>query len=150
MSTTLTVRLMRLPGNDDLNLPVRMTEDSAGFDLPAAVTASLTLQPGQIALVPCGFALAIPKGYEGQVRPRSGLSSKHGVTLVNSPGTIDSDYRGQVFCPLINHGPATFTIERNMRIAQLLVLPVPAVRLIEVDSLDETDRGAGGFGHTGH
>jgi dUTP pyrophosphatase len=127
-----------------------MTEDSAGFDLPAAVAEPVTLQPGDIRLIPCGFALAIPKGYEGQVRPRSGLSSKHGITLVNTPGTIDSDYRGEVHVPLINLGKAPFTVERNTRIAQLLILPIPPVRLIEVDELDETSRGSGGFGHTGH
>jgi dUTP pyrophosphatase len=127
-----------------------MTEDSAGFDLPAAVAEPVTLNPGDIRLIPCGFALAIPKGYEGQVRPRSGLSSKHGITLVNTPGTIDSDYRGEVHVPLINLGKAPFTVDRNTRIAQLLILPIPPVRLIEVDDLDETSRGSGGFGHTGH
>ncbi len=105
---------------------------------------------GQIKLVPCGFAMAIPEGYEAQVRPRSGLASKHGITLINSPGTIDADYRGEVFAPLINHGPADFVIERGMRIAQMLVLPVPSVEVVEVESLDDTARGAGGFGHTGH
>lgn len=150
MSTPVTVQLKRLPHGADLNLPIRMTEDSAGFDLPAAVKEPVTLQPGEIRLIPCGFALAIPKGYEGQVRPRSGLSSKHGITLVNTPGTIDSDYRGEVHVPLINLGKHPFTVERNTRIAQLLILPVPAVRLIEVETLDETTRGAGGFGHTGH
>jgi dUTP pyrophosphatase len=127
-----------------------MTEQSAGFDIPAAVPGPLVLQPGEIHLVPCGFAIAIPPGYEGQVRPRSGLSSRHGITLVNTPGTIDSDYRGEIHVPLINLGQAPFTVERGMRIAQMLILPVPPVRWIEVDSLDETDRGAGGFGHTGH
>jgi dUTP pyrophosphatase len=148
--TVLTVLLKRLPNNSDLNLPIRMTEDSAGFDLPAAVITPVILQPGEIRLIPCGFALAIPKGFEGQIRPRSGLSSKHGITLINSPGTIDSDYRGEIHCPVINLGKNPFTVERNMRIAQMLILPVPSVRLIEVDSLDETSRGAGGFGHTGH
>jgi dUTP pyrophosphatase len=150
MSTPITVQLKRLPHGRDLTLPIRMTEDSAGLDLPAAVAEPVTLNPGDIRLIPCGFALAIPKGYEGQVRPRSGLSSKHGITLVNTPGTIDSDYRGEVHVPLINLGKAPFTLERNIRIAQLLILPVPAVRLIEVDELDETSRGSGGFGHTGH
>jgi dUTP pyrophosphatase len=145
----ITVQLKRLAGNADLVLPVRMTEDSAGFDLPAAVKESVVMQPGEIRVVPCGFALAIPKGYEGQVRPRSGLSSKHGVTLINSPGTIDADYRGEICVPLVNHGKAPFTVERGMRVAQLLILPVPAVRLVEVDELESTDRGAGGFGHTG-
>ncbi len=142
--------MRRLPNGVELALPVRMTEQSAGFDLPAAVANAVVLLPGEIRVVPCGFAIAIPPGYEGQVRPRSGLSSQHGITLVNTPGTIDSDYRGEIQVPLINLGPAAFTVERGMRIAQMLILPVPPVRWIEVDTLDETDRGAGGFGHTGH
>jgi dUTP pyrophosphatase len=127
-----------------------MTEHSAGFDLPAAVTQPTLLQPGQILLVPCGFAMAIPHGYEAQVRPRSGLASRFGVTLVNSPGTIDSDYRGEVKVPLINLGKEPFTIERGTRIAQMLIQRVPAVKIVEVDDLDATRRGKGGFGHTGH
>jgi dUTP pyrophosphatase len=126
-----------------------MTGQSAGFDLAAAVAEPVVLQPGEIRLIPCGFAMALPAGYEAQVRPRSGLSSRHGVTLVNSPGTIDADYRGEVRVPLINHGKAPFTIERGMRIAQMVVMPVPPVELVEVDELDETSRGQGGFGHTG-
>jgi dUTP pyrophosphatase len=139
-----------LPTGLGLALPTRMTEQSAGFDLPAAVAESVILQPGDIRLIPCGFAMAIPPGYEAQVRPRSGLATKHGITMVNTPGTIDSDYRGEVHVPLINLGRAAFTVERGMRIAQMLVLPVPAVAMIEVDDLDETSRGTGGFGHTGH
>jgi dUTP pyrophosphatase len=127
-----------------------MTEHAAGFDLAAAVPSPLVLKPGDIKLVPCGFSMAVPHGYEAQVRPRSGLSSKHGVTMINAPGTIDSDYRGEVHVPLINHGRLPFTIERGMRIAQMLILPVPAVEIIEVEELDETRRGKGGFGHTGH
>lgn len=150
LAEAVTVRLKRLASGKDLALPVRMTEDAAGFDLPAAVAGPVTLRPGDIVLIPCGFAMAIPKGYEGQVRPRSGLSSKHGIAPVNSPGTIDSDYRGEVHVPLINLGRADFTVERGMRIAQMLVLPVPPVKLIEVSELDDTARGAGGFGHTGH
>ncbi len=150
MQSPITVKMLRLPHGADLALPVRMTEQSAGFDIPAAIADPLVLQPGEIRVIPCGFRLAIPPGYEGQVRPRSGLSSRHGITLVNTPGTIDSDYRGEIHVPLINLGPAPFTVERGMRIAQMLILPVPSVRWIEVDSLDDTDRGAGGFGHTGH
>lgn len=131
-------------------LPRRMTEHAAGFDLCAAISAPLTLEPGSIALIPCGFAMAVPPGYEAQVRPRSGLSSRHGITMINAPGTIDADYRGEVQVPLINHGRQAFVIERGMRIAQMLILPVPQVELTEVDSLDDTARGAGGFGHTGH
>jgi len=127
-----------------------MTEDAAGFDVAAAVLEPVVLQPGEIRLIPCGFAMAIPKGYEAQIRPRSGLASKFGITMVNAPGTIDSDYRGQVQVPLINLGRQPFTVERGMRIAQMLIVPVPQVNLLEVDELDETDCGHGGFGHTGH
>ncbi|HEX8911660.1 MAG TPA: dUTP diphosphatase [Humisphaera sp.] len=146
----ITVFLKRLPGAEDLPLPVRMTDEAAGLDLRAAVPSPVTLNPGDISVVPCGFAMAIPKGYEAQVRPRSGLASRHGVTLVNSPGTIDSDYRGEVMVPLVNHGRQPFVVDRGMRVAQMLVLPVPPVRLVEVDELDDTGRGTGGFGHTGH
>jgi dUTP pyrophosphatase len=145
----ITVRIKRAPGAADVPLPARMTAHAAGLDLAAAVPGPLVLQPGDIAVVPCGFSMAVPPGYEAQVRPRSGLSSRHGITMVNSPGTIDSDYRGEVMVPLINLGKAPFTVERGMRIAQMLVLPVPRVEIVEVDELDDTDRGAGGFGHTG-
>lgn len=149
MSGPIIVKIKRLPHSAGMPLPVRMTEHAAGFDLAAAVSDPVTLNPGDIHLVPCGFAMAIPPGYEAQVRPRSGLSSRHGVTLVNSPGTIDADYRGEVMVPLINLGRAPFVVERAMRIAQLLVLPVPPVQLVETDDLDDTPRGTGGFGHTG-
>jgi len=127
-----------------------MSAEAAGFDLPAAVTEPVVIQPGEIRLIPCGFAMAVPPGYEAQVRPRSGLASKFGITLINTPGTIDSDYRGEVHVPVINLGKAPFTVERGTRIAQMLIAPVPSVKMIEVDELDETSRGAGGFGHTGH
>jgi len=143
----ITVQIKRLRPN--FLLPTRMTAQAAGFDLAAAVSAPTKIEPGQIELIPCGFAMAIPSGYEAQVRPRSGLASKHGITLINSPGTIDSDYRGEVHVPLINHGKEPFTIEPNMRIAQMLILPVPQVQMTEVEELDETARGLGGFGHTG-
>ena len=146
----ITVRIKRSANSGDLPLPTKMTEHAAGFDLAAALPAAITLAPGEIKLVPCGFSMAIPHGYEAQIRPRSGLASKHGVTLINSPGTIDSDYRGEVQAPVINLGRQPFGIERGMRIAQMLILPVPAVRLVEVEHLDETSRGEGGFGHTGH
>jgi dUTP pyrophosphatase len=133
-----------------VSLPTRMTEHAAGFDLCAAVVKPAQIRPGAIRLIPCGFAMALPQGYEAQVRPRSGLASKFGITLVNSPGTIDSDYRGEVKVPLINLGRQPFTVERGMRIAQMLILPVPKVKLVEVEELDETRRGKGGFGHTGH
>jgi dUTP pyrophosphatase len=145
----ITVKIKRAPGAADLPLPVRMTAQSAGFDLPARVEQPVTLSPGEIRLIPCGFHMALPPGYEAQVRPRSGLASRHGVTLVNSPGTIDADYRGEVAVPLINLGREPFVVERGMRIAQMIVLPVPPVQWIEVDDLGETSRGQGGFGHTG-
>ena len=150
MPRPITVKIKRLADGEGLPMPVRMTEHAAGFDLHAAVSGPVTLSPGEIRLVPCGFAMAIPAGYEAQVRPRSGLASRHGITMVNTPGTIDADYRGEVQVPLINLGKADFTVERGMRIAQMLILPVPPVKLVEVDDLDSTPRGAGGFGHTGH
>ena len=150
MNSPITVKIKRAPGAADVPLPIRMTADSAGFDLPAAVTQPVTLAPGERRLIPCGFYMALPPGYEAQVRPRSGLASKHGITLVNSPGTIDADYRGEVCVPLINLGDQPFVVERGMRIAQMIVLPVPPVQFVEVDELDETSRGGGGFGHTGH
>ena len=146
----ITVKVRRLASGDGLPLPTRMTNGSAGFDLAAAVAEAVTLRPGDIRLVPCGFAMALPPGHEAQVRPRSGLASRHGVTLVNSPGTIDADYRGEVQVPLINLGRADFVVERGMRIAQMVVLPVPPIELVEVLDLEATDRGPGGFGHTGH
>ena len=145
----ITVKVKRLPSGHGLPLPARMTAQSAGFDLPAAVPQPVVLRPGDIHLVPCGFAMALPPGYEAQVRPRSGLASRHGVTLVNSPGTIDADFRGEVQVPLINLGRSDFNVERGMRVAQMVVLPVPPVELVEVPDLDATQRGAGGFGHTG-
>ena len=127
-----------------------MTTHAAGFDVCAAVESNVLIKRGEIKMIPCGFALAVPPGYEAQMRPRSGLSSKFGVTMINAPGTIDADYRGEVFVPLVNLGPNDFTIERGMRITQMLILPVPEVKLIEVDELDDTARGDRGFGHTGH
>jgi dUTP pyrophosphatase len=146
----ITVKIKRLPGGEGLPLPARMTAQSAGFDVPAAVAQATVLQPGEIRLIPCGFAIAVPGGYEAEMRPRSGLASKHGITMINAPGTIDSDYRGEVHVPLINLGKSAFTVERGMRIAQMLIRPVPSVILLEVTEMDDTARGAGGFGHTGH
>jgi len=150
MPEPLIVKIRRLPGNADLPLPRKMSEHAAGFDVVAAVREPAVLQVGEIRLVPCGFSMAVPPGYEAQVRPRSGLASRHGITLVNTPGTIDADYRGEVQVPVINLGRRPFTIERGMRIAQMLIAPVPQVEMLEVDELDDTQRGAGGFGHTGH
>ena len=144
------VEIKRLPHGRGLPLPARMTEHAAGFDLSAAVSKPTTLKRGEILLVPCGFSMSLPHGYEAQVRPRSGLASRFGITMVNAPGTIDSDYRGEVQVPLINLGKKNFVVERGMRIAQMLILPVPKVEMIEVRELDETKRGKRGFGHTGH
>jgi dUTP pyrophosphatase len=142
------VRIRKLPHGLSLPTPTRQTPSAAGMDLYAAISGDIVLQPMQIQLIPCGFAIEIPDGYEAQVRPRSGLSSKHGVTLVNCVGTIDADYRGEVKVPLINLGPAPYTIRHADRVAQMLILPVPPVQVIEVQQLSETQRGAGGFGHT--
>ena len=132
-----------------LELPRYQTEDAAGLDLRAAVAGDLHLAPGAYDLVPTGLSLAIPRGYEGQVRPRSGLAARHGVTVLNSPGTIDADYRGEVKVILINHGSEPFTVERGDRIAQLVLAQVAQLPLETVESLDATERGVGGFGHTG-
>jgi dUTP pyrophosphatase len=145
----LKIPIAILPGNEDLPLPAYQTAHAAAMDLCAAVTGPVVLAPGDIRLVGCGFAMAVPEGFEGQVRPRSGLAARSGITVVNSPGTIDSDYRGEVKVALINLGRAAFSIERGMRIAQLLVGPVARVSWEKTDTLSETARGAGGFGHTG-
>ncbi|MEL6751889.1 MAG: dUTP diphosphatase [Pseudomonadota bacterium] len=144
-----TLRIHRLPHGEGLPLPTYETASSAGLDLPAAVTETLTIAPGARALVPTGLAIALEPGHEGQVRPRSGLAVKHGITVLNAPGTIDADYRGEVHVPLINLGDAPFSVERGMRIAQLVVAPFIQVAIEEVSDLDETERGTGGFGSTG-
>lgn len=146
---TVDVQITRLANGADLPLPAARTAGSAGIDLSAAVDGPLVIPPGGRALVPTGFAIALPQGHEGQVRPRSGLAVAHGVTVLNAPGTIDADYRGEVRVALINHGDEPFAVTRGMRIAQLVVAPVTAVRLTEVAELDETGRGHGGFGSTG-
>ena len=138
-----------IAGNDDLPLPAYQSAHAAAMDLHAAVTSPVTLAPRAIVLVACGFAMALPDGFEGQVRPRSGLASKSGVTVVNAPGTIDADYRGEVKVALINLGSAPFVIERGARIAQLVIAPVTRVTWEQLDALDGTARGSGGFGHTG-
>lgn len=131
-------------------LPAYATADAAGMDLVSVLEAPLVLAAGARALIPCGIAIALPPGFEAQVRPRSGLAAKHGVTVLNAPGTIDADYRGEVKVILINHGADAFTVEPGMRIAQMVVAPVTRVEWNVVVSLDDTSRGAGGFGHTGH
>ena len=145
----VTVLIHRIAGNEDLPLPRYQTEHAAAMDLHAAVKESIQLPPGDILLVPCGFSLAVPTGFEAQIRPRSGLASKSGIAVVNSPGTIDSDYRGEVKVALINLSKTAFPVERGMRIAQLLIVPVPRVHWEEVAELPDTARGEGGFGHTG-
>jgi dUTP pyrophosphatase len=146
----ITIQVKRLPGSEGLPLPVKMTPHAAGFDLAAAVWEPVMLQPGDIRLIPCGFAMSMPHGYEAQIRPRSGLATRHGITMVNTPGTIDSDYRGEVQVPLINLGKVAFTVERGMRIAQMVIAALPMIEIVEAEELESTDRGAGGFGHTGH
>lgn len=151
MSLLNVVKLMKLPGTEDVQLPQRMSDQASGFDLYAAVPANepIVLQPGQRALVPTGVALAIPPQLEAQIRPRSGLAFKHGITCLNTPGTIDADYRGEIKVLLINLGQEQFAIQRNERIAQMVFQHVPPVILETVMRLDDTERGAGGFGHTG-
>ncbi len=134
-----------------LELPKQQSAGAAGVDLLAAlgIDETLTIAPGARAIVPCGFAMALPEGFEAQVRPRSGLAAKHGVTVLNAPGTIDADYRGEVKVILVNHGQHDFDIKRGDRIAQMVVAPVIAVRFAEQETLDATERGSGGFGSTG-
>jgi len=143
------IQLKRLPGNEDVSLPRQMSEWAAGFDLHAAVSDPVVLAPGARALIPTGFAMAMPRELEAQIRPRSGLAYKHGITCLNSPGTIDADYRGEVKVLLVNLGQEPFTIERGERIAQMVFQRVPQVILEEVAELSDTSRGEGGFGHTG-
>jgi dUTP pyrophosphatase len=146
----VTVDLARAHDNDvDVPPPRYQTEGAAGMDLHAAIAAPLTLAPGERALVPTGWSVAIPPGFEGQVRPRSGLALRHGVTVLNAPGTIDADYRGEIKVVLVNHGQAPFPIERADRIAQLVICPVAYAELRILEALDATDRGAGGYGSTG-
>ncbi len=143
-----TLRLRRV-GSLKPPVPAYQSAQAAGLDLCAALEQPLTLQPGERGIVSTGFAMAVPPGYEGQVRPRSGLAFKHGVTVLNSPGTIDADYRGEVKVVLINHGQKPFAVEPNMRVAQLVVCPVGQVSLRLDTELDETERGSGGYGSTG-
>jgi dUTP pyrophosphatase len=147
----LAVSVKRLPHGNDLPLPSYQSEHAAGLDLLAAVPADapLVLAPGRYAAVPTGIALALPAGTEAQVRPRSGLALRHGVTVLNAPGTVDADYRGEIQVLLVNHGAEAVTITRGMRIAQLVIATVVRVRMVEVADLDVTRRGAAGFGSTG-
>jgi len=151
VSSNVTIDIRQLPHAEGLALPAYQSAHAAGLDLLAAVPedAPLMLAPGQYALVPTGLTIALPPGYEAQVRPRSGLAAKHGVTVLNSPGTIDSDYRGEIGVLLINHGAAPFAIRRGERIAQMVIAAVVQAELVPVISLSATDRGSGGFGSTG-
>ncbi len=144
----LELSIQRLPGGSGLPFPCYMTMHSAGMDIHAAVTEDMVIQPGERMRIPSGFAISLPAGFEAQVRPRSGLAINHGITLVNTPGTIDADYRGEIGILLINHGHAPFTVRRGDRIAQLVVQRVARVIWVERECLDSTMRGEGGFGHT--
>ncbi len=145
----ISLKLARTPGNDDLPLPRYMTQGAAGLDLMAAVTGDQVIEPGRYLLIPTGIRVALPPGYEAQIRPRSGLALNHGVTMLNSPGTIDCDYRGEIKVIAINLGPNPFVVKRGERIAQMVIARAEQAELVEVEDLDDTGRGAGGFGHTG-
>ncbi|MDH2383055.1 dUTP diphosphatase [Bradyrhizobium sp. CER78] len=151
MSATIKVEVHQLPHGADLLLPIYQTDGAAGLDLFAAVprSAPLLLLPGRYEMVPTGLTIALPPGYEAQVRPRSGLAAKYGVTVLNSPGTVDADYRGEINVLLINHGHEVFSIRRGERIAQMVIAPVTRAELVPVDVLSSTERGGGGFGSTG-
>lgn len=151
MTRTITIGVKRLAHAEGLPLPAYQTAEAAGFDLVAALAEGedMVLAPGARALVPTGLVFEIPSGHEGQVRPRSGLALKHGVTVLNAPGTIDADYRGEVKVILVNHGDVAFRIVRGERIAQFVAAPVTRAALVEVDAVGDTTRGAGGFGSTG-
>jgi dUTP pyrophosphatase len=143
------VRIRRLPHAGDLPLPAYESGGAAGMDVRAALDVPLAIAPGAIARIPTGFAIEVPAGFEVQIRPRSGLATRHGITLPNSPATIDSDYRGEITVALVNLGGERFVVERGMRIAQMVLARVPLVAWVEADELSATARGAGGFGHTG-
>lgn len=151
MDQSPTIKFLRLrPESDaDISLPRYMTPHAAGMDICAAIETDLVLEKGAIALIPTGFAIALPQGFESQIRPRSGLAVKHGIGIINSPGTIDADYRGEIKIALINLGEKDYTILRGDRIAQMVVKKVYQARLEIVEQIDETDRNTGGFGHTG-
>ncbi len=146
---TISIKVIRLPHMDGIALSEFETEQAAGADLRAAIHDSVTLAPGQRRLIPTGFCMALPTGYEAQVRPRSGLALKHGITVLNSPGTIDADYRGEVGVLLINHGDTEFTFQRGDRFAQMVIAPVTQAEFEVVSELSETIRGSGGYGSTG-
>ena len=149
MGSPITIKICRKAGCQDVPAPRYMSEHASGMDVCAACDGDVTIAPGDVKLVPCGFYMALPVGYEAQMRPRSGLALKHGIVLPNSPGTIDADYRGEVCVIVANVGSDVFTVQRGMRIAQMVIAPVTRVETAMVDELDDTARGQGGFGHTG-
>lgn len=149
MSSPITLEIRRKAGCEDVSLPRYMSDHAAGMDVCAACDSDVTIKPGEIKLVPCGFYMAVPVGFEAQMRPRSGLALKHGIVLPNSPGTIDADYRGEVCVILGNIGSEPFVIHRGMRVAQMVIAAVSQAQVVEVQTLDDTRRGEGGFGHTG-
>jgi dUTP pyrophosphatase len=142
------VDIQKLAGNEDIPLPRYMTNMAAGMDIFAAVINDEIIEPGHRKMIPTGIAIALPEGYEAQIRPRSGLAIKNGITLLNSPGTIDADYRGEISLIIINHGNDSFVVQRGMRLAQMVVQKVSQVDWVETNKLSETQRGQGGFGHT--
>lgn len=149
MESRIQVRVKRLESAQGLSLPRYMTEGASGIDLLAANVEPINIKSHQVALVPTGLIMEIPKGFEGQLRPRSGLAIKHGLTLLNAPGTIDSDYRGEIKIIVINLGDKDYSVQRGERIAQMVFTPIVQVNLYEVEEIDDTIRGTGGFGHTG-
>ena len=149
MDSPITIQICRKAGCEDVEPPRYMSEHASGMDVCAACESDVTIAPGDVKLIPCGFYMAVPVGYEAQMRPRSGLAIRHGIVLPNAPGTIDADYRGEVCVILANVGREAFTVRRGMRIAQMVIAPVTRARLTEVGALDATPRGEGGFGHTG-
>jgi dUTP pyrophosphatase len=145
----LIITVSKVKGAEDLPLPKYMTSLSAGMDLFANVVSTVVLEPGEFEMIPCGIKIQLPEGFEAQIRPRSGLAAKYGISVLNSPGTVDADYRGEIKVILINHGNQKFCINRGDRIAQLIIAQVIRVNLVEKEFLGETSRGEGGFGHTG-
>ena len=149
MSDRLKIQILRLPHGEGVPLPKYMSRSASGMDLYAAVDGEVVLKPGERKLIPTGFKMALPEGYEAQVRPRSGLAIKNGISVLNTPGTIDEDYRGEVGVILVNHGSEDFKVKRNDRIAQMVINKIEQADIEEVKSLSETHRSTGGFGHTG-
>ena len=149
MGNPITIKIRQKTGCEDVPVPRYMSQHAAGMDICAACQADVTISPGDVKLVPCGFYMAVPVGFEAQIRPRSGLALKHGIVLPNAPGTIDADYRGEVCVILANVGRDEFVVRRGMRIAQMVIAPVTRCDVAQVNELDDTERGDGGFGHTG-